>query len=91
VQTAAADEQRARYEGDPWDTMIGKYVAARSFVTIPEILTEVINLPPGQWEQREQTRVARCLRSLGFERCQRRKGKDRTWGYKRTSDTQTNT
>jgi predicted P-loop ATPase len=83
VQTAASDEQRARYEGDPWDAMIGKFVATRTFVTIPEILTEVINLPPGQWEQREQTRVSRCLRSLGFERRQRRTGNDRVWGYRR--------
>lgn len=88
MQTAAADEQRARYEGDPWDAMIGEYVATRSFVTIPEILTEVIKLPAGQWEQREQTRVSRCLRTLGFERRQRRKGNDRNWGYRRTSDTQ---
>lgn len=82
VQAAAADEQRARYEGDPWENMIGKHVAARSFITIPEILSEVLNLPAGQWGLREQIRVSRCLRSLGFEKCQRRKGKDRIRGFR---------
>lgn len=91
VQAAAAEEQRARYEGDPWDAMISKYVANRSFVKIPEVLIEVINLPAGQWTLREQTRVARCLRSLGFERRQRRKGVDRAWGYRRIGDTPTKT
>jgi len=86
VQIAAAEEQQARYEGDPWDAMISKFVATRSFVTIPQILTEVINLPSGQWERREQSRVASCLRALKFERCQKRTGKDRTSGYRRTRD-----
>jgi predicted P-loop ATPase len=86
VQTAAAEQQRARYEGDPWDAIIGKYVASRTFITIPEILTEVVKLPTGQWEQREQIRVSRCLRTLGFERCQRRSGKERSWGYRRRND-----
>jgi predicted P-loop ATPase len=85
VQEAAAAEQRARYEGDPWDAMIEAYVAGRSFITIDELLTKVINLPAGQWGQREQNRVSRCLRSLGLERCQRRKGEIRIRGYRRTA------
>ncbi|MBM7488137.1 putative P-loop ATPase [Bradyrhizobium sp. USDA 3686] len=84
VQAAAADEQRARNEGDPWDNLIGKFVATRSAVTIPQILTEVFNLPAGQWEQREQNRVARCLKSLGFVRKQKRKRGDRIWFYQRS-------
>jgi predicted P-loop ATPase len=86
VQAAAADEQRARYEGDPWDNLIGKFVATRSFVTIPQILKEAFDLPAGQWGQREQIRVARCLKSLDFVRKQKRKGLDRTWGYRRKND-----
>jgi predicted P-loop ATPase len=89
VQNAAEEEQRARYEGDPWDAMISKYVANRSFVTIPEVLTEVINLPTGQWAQREQNRVSRCLRSLSFTRCQRRKSGQLVWGYRPTGDPET--
>jgi predicted P-loop ATPase len=87
VRAAAADEQRARYEGDPWDNLIGQFVATRSFVTVPQILKEAFEMPAGQWGQREQTRVARCLKSLGFVRRQKRKGgADRIWGYRRASD-----
>lgn len=88
LQDAAANEQRARYEGDPWDAMIESYTEVRSSVTIPEVLTKVLNLSAGQWGQREQNRVSRCLRSLGFERYQRRKGKTRPWAFRRVSHAQ---
>lgn len=83
VQKSAVEEQQARYVGDPWDQIIGTYVAERSYVTIDEILRDGINLSPGQWGQAEQNRVGRCLRSRGFERYQRRHGDDRVSAYRR--------
>jgi hypothetical protein len=83
VQRAAAEEQRARYVGDPWDPIISEYVSTRSVASVSEILKDVLKLSPEHWTQNEQNRVARCLKALDFERFQKRAGKDKPWHYRR--------
>lgn len=38
----ASDEQIERYEGDPWEEVIGPWVEARSSVSISELLEKCI-------------------------------------------------
>jgi predicted P-loop ATPase len=83
VQSDAVGEQTARYVGDPWDDIIGPYLAAVYDVTIVDILRDVVRLEPGRWSQADSNRVARCLVSRGFQRVQVRTGDKRSWRYKR--------
>lgn len=77
---AAAEEQRARYEGDPWDEKIAEWVDGRDSVTIAQVL-EGLGKPKDAWTQTDQNRVARCLSAAGWARKQRRLGERREWRY----------
>ena len=55
-------------------------------VTVPEILGKVLKLSPSLWGQREENRVAKSLRRLGWGRKQRRVGGDREWRYFRPDE-----
>jgi predicted P-loop ATPase len=82
---AAAAEQANRYEGDPWDDLISRWVSIKSDVSIPEILEVCLNKPQSSWQQIDRNRVARCLRSLGWERYNARTGSSvtgREWRYR---------
>jgi predicted P-loop ATPase len=83
VQANAEREQRDRYAGDPWDSVIARFVEARGMVTVEEILTQVLHIETGRQTQVDQNRIARCLRSMGWERKQRRVDGDRKWIYVR--------
>lgn len=81
---AAADEQKQRYEGDPWDDKIMEWCQGRQYVTIPDVLERAIEMPKSMWTQTHQTRVARSLISRGYQRRQRRRDEDkkkRDWVY----------
>jgi predicted P-loop ATPase len=67
---AAEGEQAERYQGDPWDDLIAQYVAARSSVTIHELLTDAVFMHIDQQNQVAQTRVVRILQHLKWERYQ---------------------
>jgi predicted P-loop ATPase len=54
-------------------------------VTIADVLNHCIGRPQNEWSQGDKTRVARCLRSLGFERHRARNGAVREWRYRRVS------
>jgi predicted P-loop ATPase len=54
-------------------------------VTIADVLNHCIGKPQDQWSQSDKNRVARCLRSLGFERYKARYGADRQLRYRRAS------
>jgi predicted P-loop ATPase len=83
VRRAAVDEQQARYVGDPWDLEITSYVATRTETSVTEILADVIRLPIDKQGQIEMNRVARCLKSNGWERFQVRVGDERAYRYRR--------
>jgi predicted P-loop ATPase len=55
-------------------------------VTIGEILGQALGMPPSDWRQPEQNRVARCLRALKWTRHQRRNAGDREWRYFRPEE-----
>jgi predicted P-loop ATPase len=77
----ATREQEARYSGDPWDDLIRRFVESRASVTIGEILENVLHIDKARWTQAEQNRAARSLRSLGFERKQKRDSNGRYYEY----------
>jgi predicted P-loop ATPase len=70
VAKAAEGEQADRYQGDPWDDLIADYVATRISVTIHELLTDAVFMHTDQQNQVGQTRVARILQHLKWERYQ---------------------
>lgn len=81
VVADAEQEQRDRYAGDPWDAMIGEFITGRCMVTIDEILQDALHIEVRRLGQLDQNRVARCLRSMGWERKQRRVDGRRSWFY----------
>jgi predicted P-loop ATPase len=81
----ATEEQAARYAGDPWHDTIAAFVKDRDSVTVADIMGEALGLEISRRGQAEQNRVARILRTLGFERKQvrLRGSNDRVWHYLR--------
>ena len=79
---AAAEEQAQRYEGDPWDEPIATWIGQRESVSIEDILMLCIEKTKPTWTQTDKNRIARSLRSLGWERYQIRDGKVREWRYR---------
>jgi predicted P-loop ATPase len=78
----AAEEQADRYEGDPWDELITKWINERADVSIAEILGSCIDKRKDQWTQLDKNRVARCLRSRGWERFNAGPRSAREWRYR---------
>jgi predicted P-loop ATPase len=83
AQADAERHQQDRYVGDPWDKSIADYVEAYNEVTIDEVLRLALHLEIGRCGQSEQSRVARCLRSLGWLRTRTRTGTKRVWKYRK--------
>jgi predicted P-loop ATPase len=82
----ASDEQTERYEGDPWEEVIGRWMDDRSNVSISEVLEKCLQKPQGLWTQSDKNRAARCLRFLGRERYRERQGSRLQWKYRRRED-----
>ena len=79
----AADQQIERYEGDPWEEVIGRWLEARSSTSISEVLERCLQKPQGLWNQTDKNRAARCLRALGWERYRERDGSRLEWRYRK--------
>jgi predicted P-loop ATPase len=79
----AEEEQDARYQHDAWEKLICDYVGAKDWVTVGEILENVLHIEAGKWTQVDQNRVARCLRHMKWQRKRVRiAGTDkREWRY----------
>jgi predicted P-loop ATPase len=82
----ARKEQAERYQDDPWQDAIGSYCTSRTDTAISEILASVLLLDKAKWTQSEQNRVARCLRTLGWERY-RGSQEARPWRYRKPPET----
>jgi predicted P-loop ATPase len=78
----AADQQIERYDGDPWEEVIGPWLEARSSTSISEVLERCLQKPQALWTQTDKNRAARCLRSLGWERYRERQGSRLEWRYR---------
>jgi putative DNA primase/helicase len=94
----AAVEQDQRYVTDAWDDLIRNHLdnfpPIRS-TSIAEILADVIKLEVGKWGQKEQNRVAKCLRVAKWERRQievprqtKKASRKRPWRYFRPKEEQ---
>jgi hypothetical protein len=81
----ASDEQTERYEGDPWEEVIGRWTEDRPSVSISEVLERCLQKPQGLWTQSDKNRAARCLRFLGWERYRERHGSRLEWRYRRSN------
>jgi predicted P-loop ATPase len=79
----ARQEQAERYQDDPWQGKIANHVANLSDVSITEILSNAVLLECSKWTQSEQNRIARCLKTLGWERYQKRHDGQREWRYRK--------
>lgn len=81
---SCVDAQAAREQRDAWSDLIDPYLVRQppdAFVTVADVLRDVLRLDVGKWTQNDQTRVARCLSRAGWLRKQRRDGMRREWGY----------
>lgn len=80
-----AAEQAERVQRDAWTDIIDNYLRAehRDAITVGELLRDAIGMKQEKWSTPEQTRVARALRILGWEkrRAPRVDGQPRTWAY----------
>jgi predicted P-loop ATPase len=80
---AAAQEQADRFDGDPWEEIIGRWCEDRPSISVSEVLSCCLDKPRAQWTQGDKNRVARCLRRLGWERYRERQGDRLDWRYRR--------
>jgi hypothetical protein len=74
-------DQRHDRDGHP----VLPFTSEIDSVTVTDVLIHCIGKRQDQWVQSDKNRVARCLRSLGFERYNARRGADREWRYRRAS------
>ncbi len=79
----ASDEQIDRYEGDPWEEIIGPWVEGRGSVSIGEVLDKCLQKAQALWTQTDKNRAARCLRALAWERYRERNGSRLEWRYRK--------
>ena len=79
----ASDQQIDRYEGDPWEEVIGPWVESRGSVSISEVLEKCLEKAHALWTQTDKNRAARCLRALGWERYRERRGSRLEWRYRK--------
>jgi hypothetical protein len=79
----ASDQQEARYEGDPWEEVIGPWLEGKQSTAISEVLEKCINKPQAQWTQTDKIRAARCLRAQGWVRYRERQSNRLEWRYRK--------
>ena len=79
----ASDQQIDRYEGDPWEEVIGPWVEERPSVSISEVLQKCVQKAQALWTQTDKSRAARCLKALGWERYRERQGSRLEWRYRK--------
>lgn len=81
----AEQEQRDRFEGDPWQEIIGAWLNGRDSVSVPEVLSLCIEKPKDKWVQSDMNRVSQSLRAMGLERFKSGPRDAREWRYRHVS------
>ncbi len=81
----ATEEQAARYQGDPWEEVIARWLELRATTSVSELLEKCLSKPQAQWTQGDKNRIGRCLRSLGWERYRERDGERLEWRWRRAA------
>lgn len=92
ADTAAA-VQAERYEGDPWEHPVLRYLdhlhtetqhqGSPDEIMIAELLEHALLLPRAKWQAKDQQRIAAILTRAGWERRQLRRNGRRQWLYVR--------
>jgi putative DNA primase/helicase len=75
------EQQDDRHQLDPWHERIAEWVVGRAHVEIPQILSGPLELEIGHWGQREQNRVVKVLRFLGWRKARLNLSGKKTWVY----------
>ena len=74
VISAAAEEQAARYSGDPWHEAVQQYVenceSHNDQITIKGVLTDCLKLELSRQTNGDMQRVGRCLSAMGYQAVQ---------------------
>ena len=68
VNRLAEEQQRERYETDPWDVLITEFISKRDDVSVAEVLEQCIGKKREMWAPVDQMRVGKSLVSLGWVR-----------------------
>ena len=82
--TAAAQEQANRFDTDPWEELIARWIDCRDSASVSEVMSCCLDKPRAHWTQGDKNRVARCFRSLGWERYRERVRTTLEWRYRPT-------
>lgn len=61
------NEQSVRYQGDPWDDIVGAHIERLNSVTVDEIFKEVLHLDKAKWDNFQRARIVNILTKAGFE------------------------
>jgi hypothetical protein len=83
IAIAAKDAQDERYLGDPWDDEIRHFTKGSAYVTVEQILADLLHIEKSKWTQPDKNRIARSLKAMQFERYQVRTGDKRQWRYRK--------
>jgi predicted P-loop ATPase len=84
---AAQEQQGDRYVGDIWTDAVMLFIGTLASTTVPDILTDDLNVPTERQGQVEANRVSRILRANGWARFQRGSGVNRQWRYRQADPT----
>ncbi len=85
LTVAAAAEQQDRYDEDPWQPLIEKWIDGHEYVTVEQILMSCLDKLTRDWTQTDKNRVARSLKALHWERYQKRTDDGtREWRYRKS-------
>ncbi len=66
LEKIAKAEQDKRFKPSPWLTPIGDYLMGKTETTVTLILSDCIDVPTKQQDQRDVNEVVRCLQHLGW-------------------------
>lgn len=72
LETEAKKVQADRFDEDVWASAIDKWLGTRTFVTVPEVLSEALKITVDKHDKRAQMRVAGHLQRIGWKRDLRR-------------------
>jgi predicted P-loop ATPase len=75
--------QESRLATDAWEPVIADWLDSQDSVTVGEILSGALQISRQDWTPQHQTRVAKILQRLGWERTRRRVEGERQYIYVR--------
>lgn len=71
---AAAEEQHKRFQQDPWQELVERWLLTQTEVTVAETLESAVHKRPADFERADQTRMGYILRRAGWRVSKRPRG-----------------